>query len=107
MSLPSALYNSKTFGEKKFEVDPSKPQYQTTNGATTGPSEHVLNAGQVDIDRPSEPKLKEDNSNQVTYLSNLRCQLTGLQDDINVFLTEKMELAKGKKIKVASNKDTD
>lgn len=68
----------------------------TTEGRTTGPSDHVLNAGQIDRDKPSEPERTKDGS-QLTYLGQLRTQLTGLQDDINEFLTGRMELAKNKK----------
>lgn len=98
MVLPSATYSSPDLGSKFFEVDPSELRYQTTNGKTTGPSPHVLNAGQVDRDRPSDPRRSQ--SGEYTSLGQLRAQLTGLQDDINEFLTERMELAKRKKTKL-------
>ncbi|EDO18538.1 hypothetical protein Kpol_2001p43 [Vanderwaltozyma polyspora DSM 70294] len=99
MSLPKAVYSSRDIEEKLFTVDPNNSRYQTTNGKTTGPSEWVLNAGQVDVDRPSDPRVKDDVSGELTYLSKLRTNLTGLQDDINEFLTDQMELAKKKRIK--------
>lgn len=98
MLLPSATYGSPDFGSKFFEISPSEPRYQTTDGKTTGPSPHVLNAGQVDRDRPSDPRRLK--SGEYTPLGHLRAQLTGLQDDINEFLTEQMELAKRKKTKL-------
>ena len=69
----------------------------TTDGVTTGPSAYVLNAGQVDRDRPAEARSV---AGKVTYLGQLRNQLTGLQDDINEYLT-RMEAAKSKKLKTA------
>ncbi|KAL3234540.1 EKC/KEOPS complex subunit GON7 [Nakaseomyces bracarensis] len=92
---PSAVYTS-PIEERSFTVDDSD-RYKTTNGVTTGPSSYVLNAGQVDRDRPSDAKV--DAAGDVTYLGRLRTQLTGLQDDINEFLTAKMEQAKSKKQK--------
>lgn len=103
MQMPSAVYTSPSYLLKKFEVDPNDPHYQTTNGRTTGPSEYVLNAGQVDRDRPSDPKMDPVNPDVPTYLSQLRMQLTGLQDDINEFLTKQMEIAKNKRVKVESD----
>lgn len=70
----------------------------TTDGVTTGPSAYVLNAGQVDRDRPVEARSV---AGKVTYLGQLRNQLTGLQDDINEYLTLRMEAAKSKKLKTA------
>ncbi|CAI4043480.1 chromatin DNA-binding EKC/KEOPS complex subunit GON7 SKDI_10G0360 [Saccharomyces kudriavzevii IFO 1802] len=96
MTLPVALYSAPDGVEKNFIPTPDDPRYLTTEGRTTGPSDHVLNAGQIDRDKPSDPKYTADGS-QLTYLSQLRTQLTGLQDDINEFLTRRMELAKNKK----------
>lgn len=103
-ALPSASYSSPDL-ERQFTVDPSKPEYQTTDGVTTGPSPHVLNAGQIDKDKPAPPKKLE--NGEFTELGSLRAQLTGLQDDINKFLTERMELAKRKKAKLDEDKDRD
>ncbi|CAR28238.1 ZYRO0D17072p [Zygosaccharomyces rouxii] len=103
-TLPFASYSSPDL-EKQFVVDPSGPQYQTTDGVTTGPSPHVLNAGQVDKDKPAPPKQMD--NGEFTALGCLRAQLTGLQDDINKFLTDRMEHAKRKKAKLDQDKDRD
>ena len=50
--MPSAVYISPSHPLKKFEIEPNDPHYQTTNGRTTGPSDYVLNAGQIDRDKP-------------------------------------------------------
>ncbi|KAL6947275.1 hypothetical protein ACO0QE_002155 [Hanseniaspora vineae] len=96
--------------EKLFRIsDPTLPRYNTTDGKTTGPSEYVIKAGQgEDVDRPSGPKLRKGNENsngstsgtpsQYTFLSQVRMQLTGIQDDINEFLTEKMLESRGNKV---------
>lgn len=88
--------------EREFTVNEEEKRYKTTDGVTTGPSAYVLNAGQVDRDRPSDAKI--DANGNTTYLGRLRCQLTGLQDDINQFLTVKMEEAKSKKQKTEDEK---
>ncbi|CAI1506720.1 hypothetical protein SEUBUCD646_0J00370 [Saccharomyces eubayanus] len=98
MALPMAEYSAPDGVNKSFVPIPDDPRYLTTEGRTTGPSDHVLNAGQIDRDKPSEPKRVQGGT-QMTYLGQLRTQLTGLQDDINEFLTERMELAKNKKKK--------
>lgn len=103
-ALPFASYSSPDL-EKQFAVDPSNHQYQTTDGATTGPSPHVLNAGQVDKDKPASPKKLE--NGEFTALGSLRAQLTGLQDDINKFLTDRMEHAKRKKARLEEDKERD
>lgn len=96
-NLPFAEYCAPD-AKKSFSVDPANPRYQTTDGSTTGPSPHVLNAGQIDRDKPAPPKTTSDG--QFTALGNLRAQLTGLQDDINHFLTDRMEQAKRKRAKL-------
>ncbi|QLG75038.1 hypothetical protein HG535_0H03650 [Zygotorulaspora mrakii] len=103
MSVPFASYSSPDLESHVFRVDPTCPRYQTTDGSTTGPSPHVLNAGQIDKDRPSEPRT--DDNGQITTLGQLRCHLTGLQDEINDFLTERMEIAKGKKTKLEESRE--
>ncbi|CCK69340.1 chromatin DNA-binding EKC/KEOPS complex subunit GON7 KNAG_0C02290 [Huiozyma naganishii CBS 8797] len=102
MDRPYAVYESPDIPSKKFTVVPGNPRYETTDGVTTRPSDHVLNAGQIDRDKPSEPKREADGSEQFTKLSQLRMNLTGLQDDINEFLTEQMDVAKAKKAKLDS-----
>lgn len=104
MISPYAVYSSPQIPQKTFEVDPQNPRYQTTNGKTTGPSDYVLNAGQIDRDKPSDPKMDPSNSEVPTYLSKLRMELTGVQDDINEFLTKQMEVAKNKRVKVDTPK---
>lgn len=101
MPEPFAVYKSPTIDAetREFKVDPSSARYLTTDGSTTGPSAYVLKAGQLDRDKPSDGK--KDASGAFTTLSNLRMQLTGLQDDINEFLTRQMEQAKNKKLKEA------
>lgn len=98
MNTVSAKYCSPTTN-KIFTADSNNPRYQTTNGKTTGPSDYVLNAGQIDRDKPSDPKQDINNPGNLTLLSNTRMQLTGIQDDINEFLTEQMEIAKNKRVK--------
>ncbi|CAR23952.1 EKC/KEOPS complex subunit GON7 [Lachancea thermotolerans] len=97
MPSPFAIYKSPNSEPREFRVDPARDRYNTTNGTTTGPSAYVLQAGQVDRDKPSEPKCNE--QGEFTELSILRMALTGLQDDINEYLTQQMEVAKNKKLK--------
>lgn len=78
MSGPTAEYTS----PDKTQSFTAGAGPHTTNGATTQISDIVLKAGGVDRDRPSEAKD--------TYLGQLRGQLTTLQDQVNVFLTERM-----------------
>ncbi|KAI0462249.1 hypothetical protein LJB42_004337 [Komagataella kurtzmanii] len=80
MLTPFAKYESPDL-KKDFIVDSTVEH--TTNGQTTGPSDHVLQAGAVDRDGPSEASKNA--------MGLLRSQLTTLQDDINVFLTERMK----------------
>lgn len=101
MTLPSATYTSPEIESHVFEVHPANPRYQTTDGQSTGPSPHVLNAGQIDVDKPSNPNRSE--NGELTALGQLRCHLTGLQDDVNEFLTNQMELAKRKKAKLQNS----
>ncbi|AET41415.1 chromatin DNA-binding EKC/KEOPS complex subunit GON7 Ecym_8124 [Eremothecium cymbalariae DBVPG len=105
MSLPIATYSSPSGESHTFTVDANQKRYQMTHGETTGPSAYVLKAGQVDRDCPSDPK-KDANTGTHTNLSRLRMQLTGLQDDINRYLTSEMELAKSKRSK-SENCDSD
>lgn len=61
----------------------------TTNGKTTQISDIVIKSGGEDRDKPTA-------ANDTT-LGNLRAKLTSLQDNINVFLTERMQKAKEEK----------
>lgn len=97
MLHPTATYSLPDIEPTRFVVNPAEARFQTTDGKTTGASPHVLNAGQVDRDKPSEPRRTA--TGEMTPLGQLRANLTGLQDDINEFLTHRMELAKGKKAK--------
>ncbi|SCV00896.1 LAMI_0G07998g1_1 [Lachancea mirantina] len=99
MSQLSAVYRAPDVELKEFQIDASKQHYNTTNGATTGPSAYVLQAGQIDVDKPSEGRKNA--QGEFTYLSKLRMHLTGLQDDLNEYLTQRMEQAKNKKLKQA------
>lgn len=104
MGSPIGTYCSPEITQKKFCVDLRKSRYNTTDGTTTGASEYVLNAGQIDRDRPADPKISM-STGDATTLSKLRMELTGIQDDINEFLTERMEIAKNKKLKTHSIED--
>lgn len=77
--FPTASYSSPSLSK---EFTTAHHQNHTTNGRTTGPSQFVLDAGAVDKDMPSEPKD--------THLGRLRAQVTTLQDDLNEFLTQRM-----------------
>ncbi|ODV84017.1 hypothetical protein CANARDRAFT_236872 [[Candida] arabinofermentans NRRL YB-2248] len=79
-SLPTAIYTSPDL-TRNFHVDPSKSH--TTDGVTTGPSDHVLKAGAIDKDKPS--LIPTD-----AKIGLLRAYLTTLQDDVNLFLTKRM-----------------
>ncbi|AGO12214.1 AaceriAEL144Wp [[Ashbya] aceris (nom. inval.)] len=98
MQPPTATYCTPAGDSHTFTVAPDAPRYQTTDGTTSGPSAYVLQAGQIDRDRPSPPKL--DAQGEPTPLARLRMHLTGLQDDINSFLTSEMQRAKNKKQKI-------
>lgn len=78
---PSAVY--KTNGlQHEFTTDVPRDEL-TTEGKTTGPSEFVMSKGATDRDKPSEAKD--------SAMGLLRCQVTRLQDDINEFLTRRMQ----------------
>lgn len=87
MDFPKAIYSGPD-GTEEFKIDPKNPRYNTTEGVTSGASDYVLNQGHTDVDKPSDPK--KDSQGHYTELSKLRMHLTGLQDDINEFLTEKI-----------------
>lgn len=60
----------------------------TTNGRTTQISDVVIKSGGEDRDQPTKAND--------TPLGNLRAKLTSLQDNINIFLTERMQQEKEK-----------
>lgn len=91
--LPNASYTGPK-ASHDFKVDASNPRYLTTEGRTTGASDYVLNQGHQDLDKPSEPKKIDPNGTEYTPLSMLRMHLTGIQDDINEYLTEKINHVK-------------
>lgn len=93
--IPTASYSSPDL-KKTFEpgVGP-----HSTNGKTTGPSDHVLGAGMIDKDTNSEAS----NSN----LGSLRAQLTTVQDKVNNFLTERMKVGGEAEIGVTESSDED
>ncbi|KAH3899661.1 chromatin DNA-binding EKC/KEOPS complex subunit GON7 SCDLUD_003944 [Saccharomycodes ludwigii] len=95
--LPSAIYtapndNIGSHINHKFTIeDPNLPKYNTTNGKTSGPSEYLTKKA---IDSSNkEDIINKDNASMPSrdsFLGELRMQLTGLQDDINEYLTERM-----------------
>lgn len=96
VSDPIASYVSPSCS-KQFSTSDHPESHHTTNGRTTGPSQFVLDAGAVDKDMPSEPKD--------TYLGGLRAKVTTLQDDLNEFLTERMQLESSNSIVKDANSD--
>lgn len=77
--VPSAEYVSPT-ESKSFQTGDGP---HTTNGSTTQLSDFVMKAGGEDRDEPTD-------ANDTTY-GHLRARLTTLQDQINIFLTDKMK----------------
>lgn len=82
--IPKATYTAPDL-TREFVPGPGP---HSTNGKTTQISDIVIKAGGEDRDRPSDAKDSE--------LGELRAQLTTLQDHINIFLTERMEIDKNK-----------
>lgn len=89
---PIAKYTAPDLANEKVITVGDGPH--TTNGKTTQISDIVLKAGGEDRDKPSEAND--------TPLGNLRAKLTSLQDNINIFLTERM---KNEKESASSEKD--
>ncbi|KAK6202666.1 protein GON7 [Scheffersomyces amazonensis] len=84
--IPTAEYSAPDLKEThKFDVGNGD---HSTDGQTTQISDIVINAGGEDRDKPSEAKD--------TPLGHLRAKLTTLQDQVNVFLTERMKQDKSK-----------
>lgn len=81
--VPTAVYKYK--GET-VELTPGDGPH-STDGSTQQISEVVIKAGGVDRDKPSE--------HSDTSLGHLRARLTTLHDEINIFLTGRMNGAKG------------
>lgn len=84
--VPTAIYEAPDISEGK-RFHPGEGPH-TTNGKTTQISEVVINAGGEDRDKPSDAKD--------TNLGQLRAKLTTLQDQINIFLTKRMENEKNR-----------
>jgi len=82
MTAPTATYTHRSLS-KHFDIAQYPHTHHTTNGKTTGPSQYVVDAGCVDRDMPS--------TGNNTQLSQLRAQLTTLQDDLNEYLTQRMQ----------------
>lgn len=78
--IPTATYSSPS-ESRPVEFHPGDGPH-STDGTTTQISDIVIKAGGEDRDKPSAA------SN--TPLGGLRAQITTLQDQLNVFLTEKM-----------------
>lgn len=83
---PTAVYTAPDF-EKPKEFHPGDGPH-TTYGQTNQISDIVINAGGEDRDKPSQ--------HNDTVLGNLRAEVTTLQDQINIFLTERMQLENNK-----------
>lgn len=86
LELPSAEYRSQDT-TTKFTLESVQKENLSSEGATTGPSPYLLEStgGQyVDKDKPAPLNLNTD-------MGVLRGYVTKLQDDINVFLTERIK----------------
>lgn len=79
MSQPTAIYTAN--GVSKTFVVGSGPHL--TAGSTTGPSPAVLAAGGVDRDAPAAASD--------SAMGTLRAELTTLQDQLNGYLTARMQ----------------
>lgn len=82
--IPTATYTSPS-EPNTVELTPGDGPH-STDGRTTQISDVVLKAGGEDRDRPSPAKG--------TPAGNLRAQLTTLQDQLNDFLTLRMQSSK-------------
>ncbi|RCK55570.1 EKC/KEOPS complex subunit GON7 [Candida viswanathii] len=83
---PTAVYTAPDFETPK-EFHPGDGPH-STYGLTNQISDIVIKAGGEDRDKPSE--------HNDTVLGNLRAEVTTLQDQINIFLTERMRLENDK-----------
>lgn len=84
--VPTAVYKAPDISEGKSFHPGEGPH--TTNGKTTQISDIVIKAGGEDRDKPSDAKD--------TQLGQLRAKLTTLQDQLNIFLTQRMDNEKAK-----------
>ncbi|ODQ82576.1 hypothetical protein BABINDRAFT_159136 [Babjeviella inositovora NRRL Y-12698] len=82
--IPTATYISP---DLKKDFHPGCGPH-STQGTTTGPSDVVADKGAIDKDRPTEASD--------STLGELRARLTTLQDQVNVFLTDRMKLGAAK-----------
>jgi protein GON7 len=80
VASPTAVYVAPDGTEKHFDVGNGP---HSTSGTSTKISDVVIKAGGEDRDKPSEAKD--------TPLGHLRAELTTLQDQVNVFLTQRMK----------------
>lgn len=80
VASPTAVYVAPDGTQKHFDVGKGP---HSTSGTSTKISDVVINAGGEDRDKPSEAKD--------TPLGQLRAELTTLQDQVNVFLTQRMK----------------
>lgn len=83
---PTAVYEAPDFESAK-EFHPGDGPH-TTYGQTNQISDIVIKAGGEDRDKPSQ--------HNDTVLGNLRAEVTTLQDQINIFLTERMQVDNSK-----------
>ncbi|CAH6721183.1 EKC/KEOPS complex subunit Gon7p [[Candida] jaroonii] len=82
MNSPIAEYSSPDINKTLTAGDGP----HSTNGKTTQISEFVTKAGGEDRDKPTEASDSQ--------LGQLRAKITSLQDNINVFLTQRMKQVK-------------
>lgn len=80
---PVAKYNAPDVKDHIIDVGEGP---HSTNGKTTQISDIVINAGGEDKDKPTEANA--------TSLGQLRAKVTTLQDNVNVFLTQRMKQEK-------------
>ena len=84
---PTAIYIAPDIKSPKHFYSINN-EIHSTNGKTTQISDIVIKAGGEDRDKPSD--------HNDTLLGNLRAELTTLQDNLNIFLTERMKLDENK-----------
>ena len=90
-SLPSAQYKTADGVQKQFTLSEVDKKQLSSNGTTTGPSPYLIectNGTYEDRDMPSELNLS-------SPMGVLRGHVTRLQDEINVYLTERIKTANG------------
>lgn len=90
-SLPSAQYKNADGVQKNFTLQEVRKEDLSSNGKTTGPSPYLMectNGTYEDRDMPAPLNLE-------SPMGVLRGYVTQLQDDINVYLTERIKAANG------------